>query len=160
MMTTIQYGYALIRRLNEKGMKKIKIITIIHVGIMRILLLLAYITDYIERHASSPYPGLSTIGWYSVLFLLAFFVASGILVLLLYVIITGYFVNKSMDPLKVTAAIDGVVMNVSFLLSFSELDFLADIFLISLSIFAFIILVVISVFIIRTIKKKRKTKNL
>ncbi|MBD5136541.1 MAG: hypothetical protein HDT39_11370 [Lachnospiraceae bacterium] len=151
-------------------MKKLQIIAIVDVGIMVGMLLLAYITDYIQRHDEGMYSGLSPMGFWSVMFLMSFFIASAILTLLLYIIISIHFINKSVKPLKIIAIIDGVVMIVSvfamsvlnYIYSTKGLpskwigSFLIDVFslslLISLAVLAFIMTVFISVYIIRRIK--------
>lgn len=154
-------------------MKKIKFFAMIDVGIMAILLFLTYITDYIQNHDTSIYAGLSTIGFWSVLFLLTFFIAAAILVLLLYIIISVHFINKSMKPLKIIAIIDGVIIIVSDI-GLSVLNYFYSIrnfptnwavslgfdvfswgWIISLSILAFIAIVCISVLIIRKVKNKQ-----
>lgn len=154
-------------------MKKIKFFAMIDVGIMAILLFLTYITDYIQNHDTSIYAGLSTIGFWSVLFLLTFFIAAAILVLLLYIKISVHFINKSMKPLKIIAIIDGVIIIVSDI-GLSVLNYFYSIrnfptnwavslgfdvfswgWIISLSILAFIAIVCISVLIIRKVKNKQ-----
>lgn len=154
-------------------MKKIKFFAMIDVGIMAILLFLTYITDYIQKHDTSIYAGLSTIGFWSVLFLLTFFIAAAILVLLLYIIISVHFINKSMKSLKIIAIIDGVIIIVSNV-GLSVLNYFYsirnfptnwvvslgfDVFswglIISLSILSFITIVCISVLIIRKVRNKQ-----
>lgn len=155
-------------------MKKIKIFAMLDVGIVVILLFLTYITDYIQRHDTSIYAGLSPIGFWSVLFLIIFFIAVAILILLLYIIITVHFINKSMKPLKIIAMLDVVIIIVSvFAMSMLNyfysirnlplnygVSFLFDVFswslLIALPILAFIAIVGISVFIIKKIKYEQK----
>lgn len=154
-------------------MKKIKIFAMIDVCIMVVFLLLTYITEYIQRHDTSEFAGLSPRGMLSVLFLLVFFIAAAILALLLYIIISIYFINRSMKPLKIIAIIDGVIIIVSDI-GLSVLNYFYSIrnfptnwavslgfdvfswgWIISLSILAFIAIVCISVLIIRKVKNKQ-----
>lgn len=154
-------------------MKKIKIFAMIDVCIMVFFLLLTYITEYIQRHDTSEFAGLSRRGMLSVLFLLVFFIAAAILALLLYIIISIYFINRSMKPLKIIAIIDGVIIIVSYI-GLSVLNYFYSIrnfptnwavslgfdvfswgWIISLSILAFIAIVCISVLIIRKVKNKQ-----